>query len=352
MQKSNNIKLNKNGLIDIYRLFIAIIIMIYHSDSFNFKEIPFKNGFIFVEAFFALSSYFAICHFQKKENQNNIIIEVIKYTIKKYRSIFPYVFIVYSISFAVIHIFKKDTTFITIIKDILGLLLIIKTENSNVLWYLVTMLPTLPIIIILNQKLSAKMHVLLSSVCVFAYYFITGMYGAVNGPIKYFRAIAGLSIGILVYYLKLFIDNHINGKEKFFTTIMVLCLACPIVLTAFNFTTTGIPYFYNLIPYDLSIIMFIVGFALCFSSKTKKLPANKFTNMCSKFSLLIYLTNYNIAEIINYLCKYITLNTITQYILYFSLTFICSLLLMYVGQIFDKLLKKIEIKIKSPICDL
>ena len=56
----------RNGLIDIYRLLMAVIIMVFHSyHLYKIKQYPFMYGRIFVEAFFALSGYFAVCHFEK-----------------------------------------------------------------------------------------------------------------------------------------------------------------------------------------------------------------------------------------------------------------------------------------------
>lgn len=58
----------RNGLIDIYRLMMAFIIMIYHSyHLYEIGSYPFKEGRIFVEAFFALSGYFAVCHFKNQK---------------------------------------------------------------------------------------------------------------------------------------------------------------------------------------------------------------------------------------------------------------------------------------------
>lgn len=59
-------KNNRNGIIDIYRMIMAIIIMIFHSyHLFAIKDYPFLYGRIYVEAFFALSGYFAVHYFEK-----------------------------------------------------------------------------------------------------------------------------------------------------------------------------------------------------------------------------------------------------------------------------------------------
>lgn len=45
---------------------MAVIIMVFHSyHLYEIKQYPFMYGRIFVEAFFALSGYFTVCHFEK-----------------------------------------------------------------------------------------------------------------------------------------------------------------------------------------------------------------------------------------------------------------------------------------------
>ena len=59
---------NRNGIIDIYRLIMAIIIMIFHSyHLYEIESWPFMYGRVFVEAFFALSGYFTVCYFEKSK---------------------------------------------------------------------------------------------------------------------------------------------------------------------------------------------------------------------------------------------------------------------------------------------
>lgn len=330
---------DRNGLIDIYRLLMAVIIMVFHSyHLYEIKQYPFMYGRIFVEAFFALSGYFTVCHFEKAKlmgGHSNAVVEAIKYTIKKYRAIFPYTFIAVLASLVGIHAFvKEDISWFMVLRAIFESLMIIRGDsNVGVLWYLAAMLPILPVLAIFVQKTPIKVYGTLSLIYVFLWYFVLGRYDDVFVPISYLRAICGLALGVLVYCLKLFIENRLDVREDVFTAIMAICMACPIVLTAFDIKTDR-----------LILIMFLIAFAISFSSKTKKIVGNRFTSLCGKIFLPLYLVHLNVADMIDHICRhYIVLNCFLQYILYFFITLIGTIILMYAGQMFDRLLRKVGI---------
>ena len=229
---------------------------------------------------------------------------------------------------------KQDISWVMVIRAVFESLMIIRGDsNVGVLWYLAAMLPILPVLAIFVQKTPIKVYGTLSLIYVFLWYFVLGRYDDVFVPISYLRAIGGLALGVLVYCLKLFIEKRLDVREDVFTAIMAVCMVCPIVLTALNIKTDR-----------LILIMFLIGFALNFSSKTKKIAGNKFTSVCGKISLPLYLVHLNVADMIDHICRhYIVLNCFLQYILYFFITLICTIILMYAGRMFDRLLRKVGI---------
>lgn len=261
-------------------------------------------------------------------------INAVKYTIKKYRVIFPYTFITVFVSLILIHgIGKEDLTFVRAVKALFESLMIIRGDsNVGVLWYLAAMLPVLPILVIFVQKTSIKVYGTLSLIYIFLWYFVLGRFDDCFVPTSYFRAVGGLALGVLAYWLKLFMERRLSSKKKY-TAIMVACIICPIVLTALNIVVDR-----------LILIIFVIGFSLVFSSKTDKIKANVFTDMCGKLSLPLYLVHLNIMDLITYFCRnYSVLNSSLQYILLFTISTVCTLLLMYAGQAFDRLLRKVGI---------
>lgn len=220
-----------------------------------------------------------------------------------------------------------------VIKAVFESLMIIRGDsNVGVLWYLAAMLPILPVLAIFVQKTSIKVYGTLSLVYVILWYFVLGRY-PVFAPISYLRAIGGLALGVLLYWIKAYIEKRPGDRKEFYTVLMAICMICPVVLAALDIKTDR-----------LILIMFLIGFSLCFSSKTQKITANKFTNICGKISLPLYLVHLNVADMIDHICRnYIVLDCFLQYALYFFITLICTLVLMYAGQMFDRLLRKVGI---------
>ena len=137
--------------------------------------------------------------------QNNYYLNnAINYTLKKYSAVFPLTFIAVMISMIVRHLLSNiDLNLIVIIKAVLEALMIIRGDsNVGVLWYMSAMLPVLPIMGILIQKFSSKVYGILSLIVVIIWYFILKRFDDVFFPLSYFRAVAGLSLGILVFLLK------------------------------------------------------------------------------------------------------------------------------------------------------
>ena len=86
----------KNGIIDVYRLLFAFVIMAGHSVTIGMvPPFPFAGVGIFVEFFYLITGYYTILHFNKCETKASTewIGESLRYTVKKFVAFYPYVMI-------------------------------------------------------------------------------------------------------------------------------------------------------------------------------------------------------------------------------------------------------------------
>lgn len=321
------IKKQRNGLIDIYRFIMAICIMLYHSYHLHgIANYPFKiGGQIFVEAFFLLSGYFVTKDVEtnKKEQKSDFksdVIQALTYTWKKYKPFLPYTFIVVFVSLIITHIIiYNDFDFSMILKGILESLMIIRGDsNVGVLWYMAAMLPLLPFMILIEKKLPNYLYTIMAALVVFVWYMYLGRFLDNRVPLCYFRGVSGLSLGILTFWFENRLSMLKNPKiTPVLNAFMIISLASPVLLAFLNFTNER-----------LIIILFIIGFSLCFHPLTLKIPITKVTRFCSTYSFLIYLIHLNIADLICYWSNEVrALGKYEQYFIYFSLTFLCVLIL-------------------------
>lgn len=86
----------KNGVIDIYRLLFALIIMAGHSVLIGMvPPFPFAQIGIFVEFFYLITGYYTIVHFSKQTSSTSseYILKSLQYMLKKFAVFFPYVIV-------------------------------------------------------------------------------------------------------------------------------------------------------------------------------------------------------------------------------------------------------------------
>lgn len=328
----------RNGLIDVYRLIMAVIIMIFHSyHLFSVSNYPFTYGRIFVEAFFLLSGYFTVSYFEKQKIiQGRIklytaIINSLKYTYRKYLVLIPFTATMVYFSLVIRHgVIANDLTtkmWITALFE--SLMLIRGDSNVGVLWYMSAMLPLLPILAFVVQITHKKIYGSLSLVAVLSWYVCLGRFDDCFAPLSYCRAVAGLSLGILAYCVKDFLDIK-DFKKINLSTIAYLSLVIPIITNVLNIRLDR-----------LCLICFVIGFAICFSSKSAQVYENNFTRLCGRISFPLYLVHMNVADFITWYCKqYSPLSTEIQYLVYFIISIIGVIVLMIINSLVQGLFKK------------
>lgn len=245
--------------------------------------------------------------------------------------LFPYTFITVFVSLFVRNVLTEENfTILMIFKALLESLMLIRGDsNVGVLWYLSAMLPTLPVIAIVIQKFSIKFYGTAALSVVLLWYFILHRFSDCFVPYSYTRAVAGLALGVLVYCIKEFIENH-DFNKMILTIFMVMFLSFPIITTMFNIPTD-----------EINLIFIVAGFSLCLSSKVIVFKESLLADICRQCSFPVYLVHLNIADLICWYCKNIRqLSIRTQYIVYFILTLICMLLLLCMVNLFSKLFAK------------
>lgn len=154
----------------------------------------------------------------------------------------------------------NDLNLKMLINALLESMMIIRGDsNVGVLWYMSAMLPLLPILAFFVQTTPKRIYGSLGLIAVISWYICLGRFDDVFVPLSYFRAVAGLSLGILTYCVKEFLDG-LDLQKRELSAIMWICLIVPIVTNTFNLRLDR-----------LCIICLVLGFAICFSSKSKKL---------------------------------------------------------------------------------
>lgn len=312
---------SKNGIIELYRFISAIIIMVLHSYHLNnITGYPCKGGYIFVEAFFALTGYFTYFHFMRLKNMSlrDNVKEDFKYTKRKFSKFLPYTFLVVFASLIVRHIIiLKDFQFIMVPKAILESLMLIRGDaNVGVLWYLSALLWIFPFFCFSCRIFRRKTMLALSFLGVVIYYGFIGIYDCF-APIMFARAFAGLLLGVVVFELSQKLKEH-SINSKWLKGLGGILLITPIILTVMN------------IEYNIVIIScFTLGFAYTFSGwDTSEFWKHKIWSYLGKWSFSLYLVHLNIADFICWISKnIILLKTVEQYLMYIILTVIGVVLL-------------------------
>ncbi len=83
----------RNGKTDLLKFLFAVTVAIYHFNcTTEYKKEIFNSAYMAVEFFFLVSGYFMAKTLSKLENRKDIDVlkESLKFSKKKYMSIFPY----------------------------------------------------------------------------------------------------------------------------------------------------------------------------------------------------------------------------------------------------------------------
>lgn len=334
-------------LIDFYKLFFSIVILIHHTyqlPSFNNEHVYLKSGALAVDFFFIVSGIFMMKHLSNKNypDFNNIVLDNLKYTFINFKRIIPYVFLAYCFSlflkicidntfniYKIIasSIFELSFTFMFGIK---GLYI------NSLTWFISALIISKFVIypLVARMKYSYQFYIApIISFLILGY--LSQNYGAIGGTYSWggfvyigvLRAVMDLHMGIIVWSFV----NYINSKNKHYNKCFIyflkyMCLL--MIMVYYQCCRQGQGDFFI---YFLTILFIILLFLLTDSNHCSKFNKyfKEFLSKMGMLSLAIYV-NQNVfltflkinkyhlnkeLELIIYLCGTITLSFLTVYIL-------------------------------------
>ncbi|MGN0317605.1 MAG: acyltransferase family protein [Lachnospira sp.] len=272
------------------------------------------GGWIFVEFFFMITGYFTYKHFysNKSNSLDDIAKNSISYTLRKYLYLLPYII--------VIELLKSLFDFITggcihvgLFTDmVLETLLLSKSAIIVIpIWYLLALFKIFPIFCCLCQMKSKHFLYVLSLLYIICFYNYSGVVHSNSFPFMLFRAMAGLLLGVLIFYIISLIQQiNLSKIETLLLTIIEEISLLLVVVIAY----------YNKWYTRFSLLCLFVGLTLLLSNKTYtgKISLNVF-NYLGKLSMPIFLLNYPLGNFL----KYIGVNK-----KYSQLLLICSCILI------------------------
>lgn len=198
----------RNGLIEFYRFLFALWVVYYHG-FFIFKNEYFSHGYIAVEFFFILSGFYLIKSIDKYKEQN-LIKGLSTFCWTRLKSL--------GLPFIIGSIFAIWFMFIEGEVSLLGYL-----------WYIPTMFIVFITIFILRKYIkNEKIFILLLCLFVSISYII--LYVPILQGFGIFRALGGISIGILFSYIK---KIDLKYKNINFNLIITLLIFFIILLLAY-----------------------------------------------------------------------------------------------------------------------
>lgn len=332
----------RNGLIDLYRLLFALVIMAGHSVNIGMEPpFPFAGVGIFVEFFYLLTGYYTILHFNKQmpRESSEWMGESLKYTFKKFVTLIPYVII----SVAMIYLYEAimslrsgggyRASFSGVIYMPFEMLLTNYIfagvpQKVGALYFLAAMIVVFPVFCILCQ---CKNHTIKLGVALYAmlfYYHDVDWGITADYPQVLFRAFCGMCMGIVVWYLVTALNKVLTEKVWYLGVLGNLLLLTSMVLSGVGINNRRIQLLCIFIG---TTVMFLKATPFCDWS-------NKFTDYASKISMVIYIFHWTIGRILNPFILHFEIKL--RMILYYLVTFIVSMLMLYLISLFKRRKKK------------
>jgi len=339
-------KKNKNHFIEFYRFIAMFMIMAHHLYHLGATNYPFKYGWIFVEFFFILTGYLTTNHFCKcfDLSSNEKMKNSIFYTIKKFLSFIPFVWLAVIIEYGIEIILNYKTMLTDISGTISWLsdfpfeLLLIGSSYTKPelvpLWYLSAMFLVFPIFCILLQQKNKYFVTIVSFIIPIIYY---GTFGVADNwifPLNLCRAFSAMLLGTFSYYANDYLFENLYSRinKKYLTIIELLCFLFPIVACY-----KGAQYVLRII-----VLCFVIGITISMSGKSATFNIkSKFMDYLGKITMPIYLFHWIIGGLIGYFLDGYYQEI--RIILYYLLSIFVSITIFELYKIIkNKLLKKYQ----------
>ena len=342
---------SRNGMIDLWKFIFCFLIAAHHLYFIYIPEpYPFLSAWIYVEFFFIVTGYFTAVHFFVYDDSDNVVKSVSRYTYRKFRSIYPYIFIAITAQYLIECIASKPfdnlSSFVIIICNYIAETLLISatgfiSAHVGPIWFVSGMFISIPVVafFLKNNYLKKVYLKYLSWLFPLLYYTKVGIsgagvYGNLDWPHRMVRPLAAMSIGVFVYWVTRVLNRREFSRFKFILVkIIVTFLEISCLLMTIYFT-------YN--NEDCSkeiVLLFIIGLICCFSGFSyTSVVHGKIFDMLGKFSMVFYLIQSPVALCTNlYIHEVDTKNRI---IMYYVVLIVSSIVLMLIVENVKKVLKR------------
>ncbi len=299
--KTNGTK-GRNAIVDIFRFIFCVIIMTSHSVVFGMKgDFPFSVVGTFVEFFYILTGFYTCRHFENigEIQSNKWILNGLKYTVKKYFLLFPYLLI----SVGIAYLYDGYKTYVAgggiealkfLVNGIFEVFLLNYLFDDirqvvGPLYYLSAMIIVLPLICILCQCHNLTIRLSIAIYMVVFYYHNTEWAITSQYPQVLLRAFSGMCMGIIAYS----IVNHINKlKIKWNKIIFIIGMVSLIMTIVFSY------YGYN--NRRNHLVLVFLGTVIILSNVNPWIcSGNIITDFLGKLSGVIYIFHFTVGIIIH-----------------------------------------------------
>ena len=343
-QNTNQQTKKHNGIISFWKFCFCIMIIIFHTDIFmtdNITSIFSKGGYIAVEFFFLVSGFLmakSALNKKDEENSEGLVKETFHFIMKKIKNFFPYVLFaeILGIIFQNIYLDMNVYQNVSTIWDLFLLRMTgLKGNFINIpTWYLSSMLLCMMIIYPLLRKYKNNFIYLIGPIIVlFGFGWLNKnypsfkSYGTWLGWIYLgtIRAFLNLTLGSILYAIceKLKNINFTKLGKLLITIIEIFGFTLPFFIAHF----IDKAYIYDFIV----IFILSISIVLAFSEKTLefKLFNNKFFFWLEKFSFPLFVCHFIIRIFVTKSSLFLSMTYYDKLLVYLSLTFIVSLICMF-----------------------
>ena len=347
-----------NGIIGFWKFCFCIMIVIFHGRVFASKgEFAFfRKGSIGVEFFFLVSGFLmAKSALSKKDQNEKIGIETIKYVFKKIKGFAPYIFFSSLIGLVMSNIYNKLSIYANIssVWDFLFLNMsgIDCPFINNPTWYISAMLICMMIIYPLIRKYKHNFIYLSIPFVILGLGWMSKTYAHLRSPFLWtgfvykglIRGFIELLIGSIIYVLyEKFKNIHFTKFGKIIITLIeIIGFIIPFLLSYFIKDAQN---------YDFVILLILsVSILLAFSEKTLdfKLFQNKFVFWLEKMSLSLFVCHQPLRLFVQKSSLFTSMTYTEKLSCFVIITFIISLICTYLIEFLKK--KHFVEKLKSLI---
>lgn len=276
-------------LLDVWRLVACLVIMWGHKYHLGIEsDSPFLNSWVYVEFFFIISGYFTYAHFIRcKEKKINV--HPVAYTIKKFSFYMPYIFVTVFVKCLMSYLCEGGNRLTRFFTAVLESLLVTRGDGNNgVIWYLQAMFVIFPLFCLAIKEIRRDVCFIFAWLIVILYGNYSGWKGYYLFPVHLLRALAGLSLGVIVFVISSELGKlRLTTCGKYIMTLIEEgALVLAFLMNGFN---RGTP--------EILVFLYTIGLIATFSNQTYTSAVKiKFSNFLKEMSFFMYLVQFVVAD--------------------------------------------------------